>query len=341
MVVASNRASTGVYEDTTGPLIVEALQEWGFEVGDPVVVGDGAPVTEAIRAALADGADVVLTTGGTGINPTDGTPEATRRCSIASCPGIAEAIRAYGVANGVPTAMLSRGLAGVSGTAVIVNLPGSRGGVKDGLAVLADVSRTPSTSCRRRSSRWCSREPGLAGRPEARSCRRTTDPTTRCVVRGPGSAAENAEWLGPWEATLPREAGQPATSYVGMISTLRRRARHGQAMPFVVTWNGEMVGLLTVNGITWGSARWASMGYWVAKSHAGRGVTPTAVALVTDHLLTTTGLHRVEISIRPENAASLRVVEKLGFTEIGTAPGSFTSRALAGPPGLPDRRRGR
>jgi len=105
-----------------------------------------------------------------------------------------------------------------------------------------------------------------------------------------------------------------------MIGTLRRRARRGQAMPFAVTWNGEMVGLLTVNGITWGSARWANMGYWVAKSHAGRGVTPTAVALVTDHLLTTTGLHRVEIAIRPENAASLRIVEKLGFTEIGLAP---------------------
>lgn len=139
VVVASNRASTGVYEDTTGPLIVAALQEWGFEVGDPVVVGDGPPVTDAIRAALADGADVVLTTGGTGINPTDGTPEATRGLLDRELPGIAEAIRAYGVANGVPTAMLSRGLAGVSGKAVIVNLPGSRGGVKDGLAVLADV----------------------------------------------------------------------------------------------------------------------------------------------------------------------------------------------------------
>jgi ribosomal-protein-alanine N-acetyltransferase len=91
-------------------------------------------------------------------------------------------------------------------------------------------------------------------------------------------------------------------------------------MPFAVTWNDEMVGMLTVNGITWGSARWASMGYWVAKSHAGRSITPTAVALVADHLLTTTGLHRVEIAIRPENTASLRIVEKLGFTEIGLAP---------------------
>jgi ribosomal-protein-alanine N-acetyltransferase len=133
--------------------------------------------------------------------------------------------------------------------------------------------------------------------------------------------ADNADWLGPWEATLPAEAGAAANSYLGMIGTLRRRARLGQTMPFVVTWGGEVVGMLTVNGITWGSARWANVGYWVSKSHAGRGVTPTAVALVCDHLLTTVGLHRVEIAIRPENAASLRVVDKLGFTEIGLAKG--------------------
>ncbi|NRQ48304.1 GNAT family N-acetyltransferase [Aeromicrobium sp. YC3-14] len=130
---------------------------------------------------------------------------------------------------------------------------------------------------------------------------------------------ENAAWLGPWEATLPREAGSAATSYVGMIGTLRRRARLGQTMPFALTWDGELVGMLTVNGITWGSARWANLGYWVSRSHAGRGITPTAVALVCDHLLSTVGLHRVEISIRPENAASLRVVEKLGFFEVGLA----------------------
>ncbi|WP_332662877.1 MogA/MoaB family molybdenum cofactor biosynthesis protein [Aeromicrobium sp.] len=139
VVVASNRASTGVYEDTTGPLIVDALRAWGFEVGEPAVVGDGPPVAEAITAALADGAAVVLSTGGTGINPTDRTPEATRPLLDRELPGVAEAIRAHGVAKGVPTAMLSRGLAGVSGKAVVVNLPGSRGGVKDGLEVLADV----------------------------------------------------------------------------------------------------------------------------------------------------------------------------------------------------------
>lgn len=138
VVVASNRAAAGVYDDTTGPLIVSALTEAGF---DPslAVVPDGDPVAEAIRAALADGARVVLTTGGTGLTPTDRTPEATRPLLDREVPGIAEAIRARGVANGIPTAALSRGLAGVAGQALVVNLPGSRGGVKDGLAVVVPL----------------------------------------------------------------------------------------------------------------------------------------------------------------------------------------------------------
>ena len=139
VIVASGRAASGVYEDTTGPLLVEALTSWGFETAPPVVVPDGGAVEDALRSALDGGADVVLTTGGTGINPTDRTPEATRPLLDRELPGVAEAIRAHGVANGVPTAMLSRGLAGVSGRAVVVNLPGSRGGVKDAIAVLADV----------------------------------------------------------------------------------------------------------------------------------------------------------------------------------------------------------
>jgi molybdenum cofactor synthesis domain-containing protein len=139
VVVASNRAATGVYDDTTGPLLVDALNAWGFDTSSPVVVGDGDPVGEAVRSALNDGADVVLTTGGTGINPTDRTPEATRPLLDRELPGVAEALRSHGVAKGVPTAMLSRGLAGVSGRAVVVNLPGSRGGVKDAIEVLADV----------------------------------------------------------------------------------------------------------------------------------------------------------------------------------------------------------
>ena len=136
VVTASNRAAAGVYRDSGGPLIAEALTAWGFDVTGPVVVPDGGPVEDALRDAVADGVDVVVSTGGTGISPTDETPERTAAVVDYLVPGIAEGIRSFGVAQGVPTALLSRGLAGVAGRTLIVNLPGSRGGVKDGLAVL-------------------------------------------------------------------------------------------------------------------------------------------------------------------------------------------------------------
>jgi molybdenum cofactor synthesis domain-containing protein len=139
VVVASNRAAAGVYEDTTGPLLVEFLRDLGVQVGEPVVVPDGDPVGAAIAAFVADGARVVLTTGGTGLTPTDRTPEATRPLLDREIPGIAEAVRAAGVAKGIPSAMLSRGLAGLAGTCLVVNLPGSRGGVKDAIEVLRPV----------------------------------------------------------------------------------------------------------------------------------------------------------------------------------------------------------
>lgn len=139
VVVASNRAAAGVYADETGPLIVEFLQRLGFVVDPPVVVPDGDPVGEAIRVAADGGARLVLTTGGTGLTPTDQTPEQTRSVIDREVPGIAESIRAAGVAKGVPTAALSRGLAGVAGSCLVVNLPGSRGGVKDGLGVLEPI----------------------------------------------------------------------------------------------------------------------------------------------------------------------------------------------------------
>jgi len=141
VVVASNRAAAGVYADTTGPLIVEALRADGWAVDDASVVPDGEPVADAIRTAIDGGARAVLTTGGTGLTPTDRTPEVTRTLLDREVPGIAEAIRAFGVANGVPTAALSRGLAGISGTALVVNLPGSTGGVRDGLAVVVPLLR--------------------------------------------------------------------------------------------------------------------------------------------------------------------------------------------------------
>lgn len=139
-LTASNRAAAGVYQDTGGPLLAEGLAELGFAVTGPVVVPDGEPVAEALREAVAAGHDVVLTTGGTGISPTDRTPEMTRRVLDYEVPGIAEAVRAAGMAK-VPTAALSRGVAGVAGRTLIVNLPGSTGGVRDGLAVLRPLLR--------------------------------------------------------------------------------------------------------------------------------------------------------------------------------------------------------
>ncbi|MFD3327221.1 molybdenum cofactor biosynthesis protein B [Streptomyces sp. NPDC058701] len=138
VVTASNRASQGVYPDRGGPLLAAALEELGFAVDGPRVVPDGDPVEQALREGVAAGYDVVLTTGGTGISPTDRTPDATARVLDYEIPGIPQAIRAEGLAK-VPAAALSRGLAGVAGHTLIVNLPGSTGGVKDGVAVLSRI----------------------------------------------------------------------------------------------------------------------------------------------------------------------------------------------------------
>jgi ribosomal-protein-alanine N-acetyltransferase len=105
-----------------------------------------------------------------------------------------------------------------------------------------------------------------------------------------------------------------------MTRDLVRQGRQGKALPFALTYHGEMVGQVTVTGVTWGSARWAQVGYWIDEAHAGKGIMPIGVALACDHCLRTMGMHRIEIAIRPENKASLRVVEKLGFTLIGKAP---------------------
>ncbi len=138
VIVASNRAAAGVYSDTSGPLLVDGLRDLGCDVDDPVIVPDGEPVAVALRTAVEGGLDVVLTSGGTGITPTDATPEMTRQVLDYEVPGIAEAIRAHSLAK-VPTAALSRGLAGVAGRTLIVNLPGSTGGARDGLAVLGPI----------------------------------------------------------------------------------------------------------------------------------------------------------------------------------------------------------
>ncbi len=138
VITASNRAAAGVYEDRTGPIIVDWLRVRGYDVPAPVVVPDGAPVAAALREAVASGVHVVITTGGTGITPTDRTPEATSSVLDYEIPGLADAVRAAGQPE-VPTAALSRGLAGVAGKTLVINLPGSTGGVRDGLGVLEGV----------------------------------------------------------------------------------------------------------------------------------------------------------------------------------------------------------
>ena len=138
IIVASTRASDGVYTDECGPIIAEWLEQHGFSAVDPQVVADGNPVGEALHSALDDDVDVILTTGGTGISPTDSTPDQTVAVVDYMIPGLAEAIRQSGLPK-VPTSVLSRGVCGVAGRTLIVNLPGSPGGVRDGLGVLADV----------------------------------------------------------------------------------------------------------------------------------------------------------------------------------------------------------
>ncbi|MHB1067941.1 MAG: MogA/MoaB family molybdenum cofactor biosynthesis protein [Candidatus Nanopelagicales bacterium] len=139
VITASTRAAAGTWADTSGPVLVEGLQGLGLAVDGPVVVSDGEPVRAALQQAVADGYDLVVTTGGTGHTPRDLTPEMTRAVIDRESPGLAESVRAHGVAAGVPTAVLSRGVAGLAGSTLVVNLPGSPGGARDGLAALAPV----------------------------------------------------------------------------------------------------------------------------------------------------------------------------------------------------------
>jgi molybdenum cofactor synthesis domain-containing protein len=138
-ITVSNRASAGVYPDRSGPVLVELLQAAGCEVDGPQVVPDGDPVEKALRDGVNAGYDVIITTGGTGLTPLDLTPEMTRKVIDREIPGIADAIRREGDAGGIPAAILSRAVAGLAGQTMIVNLPGSTGGVRDGMAVLTRV----------------------------------------------------------------------------------------------------------------------------------------------------------------------------------------------------------
>jgi molybdenum cofactor synthesis domain-containing protein len=138
IIIASNRAAAGVYEDRSGPIIADWLAQRGFVSAQPQVVPDGEPVGQALREAVSAAVDVVITSGGTGVSPTDHTPGQTAAVLDYQVPGLADAIRRSGLPK-VPTSVLSRGVCGVAGRTLVVNLPGSPGGVRDGLAVLAGV----------------------------------------------------------------------------------------------------------------------------------------------------------------------------------------------------------
>jgi molybdenum cofactor synthesis domain-containing protein len=139
VITVSTRAAAGVWEDRSGPVVVDALTALGFDCEGPIVVPDGDDVSRVLRLAVADDVHLVMTTGGTGHTPADLTPEQTRSVIERESPGLAESVRSFGVAHGVPTAILSRGIAGIAGRTLIVNLPGSTGGARDGVAALAPV----------------------------------------------------------------------------------------------------------------------------------------------------------------------------------------------------------
>lgn len=139
VITISTRAAAGTWEDTSGPIIVAGLTDLGLQVDGPIVIPDGEQVEVELRRAVEEDLDLVMTTGGTGHTPRDLTPEFTRRVIERESPGLAEAIRSHGVAKGVPTAVLSRGIAGIAKGTLIVNLPGSSGGARDGVAALAPV----------------------------------------------------------------------------------------------------------------------------------------------------------------------------------------------------------
>ncbi|MCP4893513.1 MAG: MogA/MoaB family molybdenum cofactor biosynthesis protein [Candidatus Nanopelagicales bacterium] len=139
VITSSNRAARGEWEDTSGPILVAGLQDLGLEVVGPRVVADGEPFRAALEHGVAEAFDLILTTGGTGHTPQDVTPEMTQTVIERESPGLAEAVRNYGVSAGIPTAILSRGVAGIAGSTLVVNLPGSPGGCRDGIAALGPV----------------------------------------------------------------------------------------------------------------------------------------------------------------------------------------------------------
>ena len=157
-------------------------------------------------------------------------------------------------------------------------------------------------------------EPNLLAAPVALRPLATRDAAAWREAR-----VRNADWLRPWEPTNPETPLYQSSlgPYVTMVRTMRREARRGITLPWAVTFADRFAGQVTVGNIVWGSARSGSVGYWIDQDYAGMGVIPTTLAMALDHCFSVMGLHRIEATIRPENRASRRVVEKLGFRDEG------------------------
>lgn len=158
------------------------------------------------------------------------------------------------------------------------------------------------------------REPELLDKPVALRPARVRDAHTWREIR-----MRNAPWLRPWEPTDPETPSYRSSviSYVATVAAMRREAMTGQALPWVVTYGEDLAGQLTVGSIAWGSARSAQLGYWIDRRFAGLGIIPVALAMAVDYSFHVAGLHRLEACIQPQNTASRRVMEKLGFREEG------------------------
>ena len=335
MVVASNRAAAGVYEDTTGPLIVDALRALGFDVDEAVVRPDGEPVGAAIALAVRDGARVVLTTGGTGLTPTDQTPEVTRPLLDREVPGLAE----RSAPRASQRAYRRRPCRGVSraSPATASSSPARLPGRREGRARRAPAGAPPCGRAGQRERPLSSEEQlrrlarermitSIPGRAWPNQPLSGTDPTVtlRPIRRSDARSwretrRRNAAWLSQWEATVPPGATPAGNVRCRCPATVPRRPpRHD--VPLRHRGRRRFAGQVSINNIVRGSAQFASVGYWISQEFAGRGVMPRAVAMAADHCFFTGKLHRLEVCIRPENTNSLRVVEKLGIREIGYAP---------------------
>jgi molybdopterin molybdotransferase len=315
VIVASNRAASGGYADTTGPVLVDGLRQLGATVTEPVVVPDGDPVERALREAVAARVDVVVTTGGTGVSPTDRTPEATARVVDYQIPGIAEAVRAYGVGK-VPTAALSRGIAGVAGRTLVVNLAGSRGAVADGLAVLGPILTHAVDQL----------HGGDHPRPADAA---TADPSApdpsaaagdRSALATPPGGAEQTTVLpatGP-RATGPAAAGPGAAGGHSHGAAAPAAGAHAQVMgPGAAGAHGHDAG---GGSIGWAAAR-------IAAHAAGAAAPPEPVRLA---LADATGATLAEPVRARTPLPAFTTASVDGYAVRGTGPWRVSGRVLAG-----------